>query len=135
MVEPPLCIGARFSAPRHISHEQVAAFADLVDDHAEHHDPTPGQPVVVHGLLLASLPFALTARFGYVGSKVVLESSTPAFAGTTVTTHVEVSDVTPASRLGWRVRLTFHVEDPRGRVVLSGTSDGLVPLGQEALGA
>jgi acyl dehydratase len=127
MSEAPLKAGDRLRTERRVEPAVVAAFADLVDDHAEQHHEGSGGPVVAHGLLVASLPFAVTAPYGFIGTRVELESRTPAFAGSMLTTSVDVRDVARAAGLGWRVRLAFEVRDPRGRVVLRGTSEGLIP--------
>jgi acyl dehydratase len=126
MREPPIRPGDVFTASRVISLEAVTAFGHLVDDHGPQHDGSGGQPAVVHGLLIASLPFALTARVGYIGTSMTLRSTTPAFAGSTLTTRVEVDEVTPHGGLGWRARLSLLVTDERGREVLTGESVGIV---------
>jgi acyl dehydratase len=127
MAEAPVRPGDRFTASRHITAEDVSAFGYMVDDRAEQHDASDGQPAVVHGLFLAALPFAITSKFGYLGTRVQLGSDIPAFAGSTVDVSVEVEDVETGHPLGWRVRLLFQVVDDRGRVVLDGRSEGLIP--------
>jgi acyl dehydratase len=127
MAGSPVRRGDTMTSRRLISPELVVSFGDLVGDRGEQHDSTGGQPAVVHGLLVASLPFAVMADFGFVGDQVQMSSSTPAFAGSTLITRVEITDVAPHGRCGHRVRLSFRVEDERGRSVLIGESTGVVP--------
>jgi len=111
---------------RTFTREDVAAFADLSGDRSYHHlvDEQSG-PVMVHGLLTATMPTKVGGDIDYVARTMDFEFPRPVYTGETVTCEVTIESVTEGE--GRReLDVAWDCTNEDDQRVLTGTSSGVI---------
>lgn len=111
---------------RTFSREDVAAFADLSGDRGYHHlvDEREG-PVMVHGLLTATMPTKVGGDIDYVARTMDFAFPRPVYTGEAITCEVTIESVT--EREGRRdLDVAWDCTNEDGETVLTGTSSGVI---------
>lgn len=107
--------------------EEVRAFAALSGDAgAQHVQPDATGRLMVHGLLLATLPTEVGGRLNFLARELHFTFLRPAFTGTPIVCTVTVIHREVTSK-GTRLECTFTCCDPEGNVLMEGRTKGLVP--------
>ena len=127
-MSPPadLEVGTTITTERTFTREEVATFADLSGDQGYHHlvEEQSG-PVMVHGLLTATMPTAVGGDIDYVARSMEFEFPQPVYTGERITCEVTLDSVEEGDgRTQLDTSWTCRNEDDE--VVLSGTSSGIV---------
>jgi acyl dehydratase len=119
--------GMKLEWTRAFTEDDVRRFAELSGDRGAHHIAPDAQGrLMVHGLLTATLPTKLGGDLDYVAREMTFEFLRPVYAGEAILCVGLVEEVREEPRR-WAVRFTFEAENPRGKVVLRGTSSGVIP--------
>ena len=111
---------------RTFTREDVRRFADLSGDEGDHHVAQGCDgPLVVHGLLTATLPTKFGGDIDYVARRMTFEFTRPVHTGRAITCEVTIDDVEDGED---RVEIaaSFVCTDEDGQVVLRGDTDGVV---------
>jgi 3-hydroxybutyryl-CoA dehydratase len=118
--------GQRSEWSRTFTADEILQFAELTGDRGAHHlTPDEQGRLMVHGLLTATLPTKLGGDMNYIAREMTFEFLRPVFAGEKILCVGLVEEVRAEPRR-WAVRFTFEAENERGKVVLRGTSSGVI---------
>ncbi|MBI5202250.1 MAG: dehydratase [Elusimicrobia bacterium] len=104
----------------------IERFAELSGDKGRHHLEADAQGrVMAHGLLTATLPTELGGRLDYMAQEMLFEFVGAVYAGDELecTGVVESAVKKP---LSWRLSFSFRVVNQDGKLVLKGTTAGIV---------
>jgi 3-hydroxybutyryl-CoA dehydratase len=125
-VADPVRADDTFGLERTFTEEDVAAFAEVSGDRGRHHvEPDGRGRVLVHGLLVASLPTRLGGDIHYIARTMTWEFLRPVFTGDTVRCELTIDRADPAEgRLD--IALTAVCRNQDGREVLRGDSRGVI---------
>jgi 3-hydroxybutyryl-CoA dehydratase len=119
--------GARVSVERTFTVEEVRAFAEMSGDRGVQHLDTDAQGrLMVHGLLLASLPTQVGGQLNFLARELTFEFLRPAWTGSPIRCEVVVERAEPGPR-GIRLECTWEAKDVDGQAVMRGRARGLVP--------
>lgn len=124
---PPLRVGDRSSVLRTFSPEEVRSFASMSGDlGVQHTTEDPRGRLMVHGLLVASLPTQVGGRLNFLARELTFEFLRPVWTGTPIRCEVTLTKLEP-SPSGTRLECTWRCTDPDGIEVMRGHGRGLVP--------
>ena len=119
-------VGQRSEWSRTFTADDVQAFAELTGDRGAHHvTPDEKGRLMVHGLLTATLPTKLGGDMNFIAREMNFEFLRPVYAGEKILCVGLVEEVRAEPRR-WCVSFTFEAENERGKVVLRGTSSGVI---------
>ncbi len=107
----------------------ITRFAELSGDKGRHHMAPDAQGrIMAHGLLTATLPTELGGQMDYMAQTMHFEFLGAVYAGDELEC---VGVVASAAKkpLSWRVSFTFEVRNQDGRLVLRGTTAGVILRG------
>ncbi len=114
------------SVTRTFTRAMVDQFAQLSGDNGDHHvDSGHDGRVIVHGLLVATLPTEIGGRLNYMARTMTFEFVQPTWSGDTVTCTGTIESCAPSSRGTW-ADISFFATNQHGDLVMRGTSHGLV---------
>ena len=118
--------GDTFTAVRTFTEEDVAAFAAVSGDDGRHHVTRDDRGrLVVHGLLVASVPTKIGGDIHYLAREMTWEFLRPVFTGDTVTCTVTIDRADPGDgRLN--VALTATCTNQDDTDVMRGRSRGVI---------
>ncbi|MFB6312235.1 MAG: dehydratase [Salinirussus sp.] len=86
--------GSVATVERTFTREEVAQFAELSRDHGTHHlEPDEDDRVLVHGLLLATLPTEVGGQRDVLARTMSYEFHRPVYSGQLVTCQVQTDEV------------------------------------------
>lgn len=121
--------GTTLTTERTFTRDDVARFAELSGDRGRHHlDEGAASPVMVHGLLTATLPTKLGGDIDYVARRLTFEFARPVVTGQRVTCELTVESVDEREDR-WELPTRFVCTLDDGTVVMRGSSDGVVHKG------
>jgi 3-hydroxybutyryl-CoA dehydratase len=106
--------------------EDVRAFATLSEDRAAHHvAPDAAGRLLVHGLLLATLPTQIGGSFGYLAREMRFEFLRPVFTGDRIRCEATVARVEPGAD---RIHVDFGIvcRNEHGKEVMRGSATGII---------
>jgi 3-hydroxybutyryl-CoA dehydratase len=121
--------GDTFTAVRTFTEDDVAAFAAVSGDHGRHHVTGDDRGrLMVHGLLVASVPTKIGGDIHYLAREMTWEFLRPVFTGDTVSCTVTIDRADPGDgRLN--VALTATCANQDGTEVMRGRSRGVILTG------
>lgn len=123
--------GDTFTWERTFTEEDVERFADLTGDRGRHHvlKDQRGR-LLVHGLLVASVPTKIGGDLDYVARTLRWEFLRPVFTGERISCELTVTEARPD---GGRLALAFTsvCRNPEGKDVMTGSSEGFIHIGEE----
>lgn len=118
--------GATRTVERTFTPEDVAAFADLSGDEGEHHlEPDAEGRLLVHGLLLATLPTQVGGERDVLARTMTYEFRRPVYTGERVTCEVRTADVEPRPD-GYEVRSVATCHNEAGETVMTAEYAGVI---------
>lgn len=118
--------GQTFSWQRTFTREDVEDFARLSGDAGTHHVTQDAKGrIMVHGLLTATLPTKIGGDMNYIARQMTFEFLRPVFVGDTIRVHGTVTRVSPGEAQ-LQVAVAFECRNQNGRMVLTGTSHGII---------
>ncbi len=124
---PPVEVGSTFTVERSFSVEDVTEFVRISGDSGRQHiRPDPHGRLMVHGLLVATLPTQVGGAWHFLAREITYEFLRPVWTGEVVRCVVTLTALEPGNR-GLYLRSTFECVNPAGEVVMKGTARGLVP--------
>lgn len=111
---------------RTFAESEVRGFAELTGDKGAHHvEPDEKGRLMVHGLLTATLPTKLGGDLNYIARTMTFEFLRPVYAGEPMRC-VGVVETVEARADRLNVSFRYHVENPRGKRVLEGRTEGII---------
>jgi 3-hydroxybutyryl-CoA dehydratase len=121
-----LAVGEVFSWERTFTVEDVQAFTRVSSDEGVHHtQPGADGRLLVHGLLVATLPTKIGGSFNLLARDMTFTFLRPVFTGERIRCEVEVAETEPKEgRI--RVAFAFVCRNERGEEVLTGTCRGVI---------
>jgi acyl dehydratase len=124
--EQPVRPGDTFSLERTFTEADVVSFAEVTGDRGRHHVERDDRGrLMVHGLLVASLPTKLGGDIHYIAREMWWDFLRPVFTGDTVRCELTIDRATPADgRL--EVALTAVCRNQDGKEVIRGASHGVI---------
>jgi 3-hydroxybutyryl-CoA dehydratase len=106
--------------------DEVQQFAELSKDQGYHHlVEGGGGPVMVHGLLTATMPTKVGGDMDYVAREMTFEFPRPVHTGETVTCEVTVEDVTDGEGRT-ELAASYVCTNEDDEVVLRGDTEGVI---------
>jgi len=118
--------GMRLEWTRTFTEDDVRRFAELSGDRGVHHvSPDEKGRLMVHGLLTASLPTKLGGDLDFIARTMTFEFLRPVYAGEELRCAGLIEEVRPEPRR-WAARFSFEVANARGKIVMRGTSAGVI---------
>lgn len=123
----PVREGLRRSVVHTFSAEEVRAFAEMSGDRGVQHirENAQGQ-LMVHGLLLATLPTQIGGELNFLARELTFEFLQPAWTSMAVRCEVIVTKVHPVEA-GLRLESEWECRDPKGATLMRGRGRGLIP--------
>lgn len=120
--------GDSFTVQRTFTREDVAQFADVSGDTQPRHDSAGDGPVLVHGLLTATLPTQIGGDLEVLARTMSFEFQRPVYAGDTVRCTWTTDAVDErADRYEIEARVVCdRVEDATREAVVTGSVEGLI---------
>ncbi len=127
MSEVEITVGATQVIERTFTAEEVRAFGQLSGDRGIQHEVADAQGrLMVHGLLLASLPTQVGGQFNFLARVLHFEFFRPAWTSVPVRCEATITKLEPTSR-GTRMESQWVCRDPAGEILMQGTAQGLIP--------
>ena len=124
--------GQTFSYEHTFSMRDVDTFARLSGDRGRHHvEPDAQGRVIVHGLLVCSVPTRLGAEIDYVARDSQWLFIRPIYVGRPMSARVKIVTVDVEERW-WRITMNIRIRDHEGRVAVRGESSGVILFDDEA---
>lgn len=124
---PAIQEGDRATVVRTFSVEEVRAFAELSGDvGVQHLAPDAQGRLMVHGLLVASLPTKVGGEMNFLARELTFEFLRPAWTSVPIQCEVVVTRIEPTEH-GIRLESAWECKDPDGAVLMRGRGRGLVP--------
>ena len=121
-----LLAGKRLEWSRTFTEGEVRHFAELSGDKGTHHmEPDAKGRLMAHGLLTATLPTKLGGDLNFIAGTMDFEFLRPVYAGEALACVGIVDSVVPEPRRN-RVKFSFTVTNPKGKLVLRGSSSGVI---------
>lgn len=121
-----LKVGDVFSWERTFTEEEILTFARLSGDQGRHHMQRDAQGrLMVHGLLIASVPTKIGGDLNYIAREMVIEFLHPVFAGETIHCELKITGVTPMEGYT-RVSMETACRNQHGKEVVIGRSHGII---------
>ncbi len=118
--------GQTFSWERTFTEEDVRDFARLSGDRGVHHlERGAGGRIMVHGLLTATLPTKIGGDMNYIARQMTFEFHRPVYVGDTIRVDGKVTQVAPGEGQ-LQVAVAFECRNQDGKIVLTGTSHGVI---------
>jgi 3-hydroxybutyryl-CoA dehydratase len=125
-VTTTLAAGLELTTERTFTAQLVEGFAAVSGDRGSHHTAAaPGERVIVHGLLVASLATELGGRIDFLARTMSLEFLRPVFVGDTVRCTLRITSAEPAADRT-RLQLDGAGVNQDGTVVMRVSSAGIV---------
>jgi acyl dehydratase len=118
--------GQVFTGERVFTVEEVREFTRLSQDAGVHHvEPDAQGRLLVHGLLLATMPTRIGGMLDYLARTMNFEFLRPAFTGERIRCQVTATRVEPGEG---RVQVAFEVSctNEQGKEVMRATSTGII---------
>lgn len=119
-------VGATFTATRTFTDDDVARFAEISGDRGRHHVARDERGrLIVHGLLVATVPTQIGGDLSYLARTMTWEFKKPVFTGDLVTCKLIV---TRAEKKEGKTLVEFDCvcRNQDGLEVMTGTSRGVV---------
>lgn len=118
--------GAVASVVRTFTRADVETFADVSGDEGEHHlEADEDGRVLVHGLLLATLPTQIGGERNVLARTMTFEFHRPVYTGEEITCEVRTDDVS-ARPDGYEVRSVTTCRNEAGETVMTAEYDGVI---------
>ena len=121
-----LSVGDVFRWERTFTLDDVAAFARVSNDEGAHHLlPDAEGRLLVHGLLVATLPTKIGGDFNFLARDMAYTFRRPVFTGDHIRCEVEVAETEP---LPDRVNVAFAIvcRNQHDKEVMTGTCRGTI---------
>jgi acyl dehydratase len=119
-------VGERREWSRTFTEDEIRRFADLSGDKGVHHlERDERGRLMVHGLLTATLPTKIGGDMNYIARDMRFEFLRPVYADEAIRC-VGVVDTVDAEPRRWAVSFSFEATNPRGKIVMRGTSSGVI---------
>lgn len=113
---------------RAFTETEVRAFAELSGDKGRHHLECDARGrLMVHGLLTATLPTKLGGDLNYIAGDMSFEFLRPVYVGEELLCRGKVESAVKGPRR-WAVAFSFTVLNSKGKIVLKGSTRGVVPI-------
>jgi 3-hydroxybutyryl-CoA dehydratase len=126
VAEQSVRAGETFSLERTFTEADVLSFAEVTGDRGRHHvERDERGRLMVHGLLVASLPTKLGGDIHYIAREMRWEFLRPVFTGDTVRCQLTIDRATRGDRR-LEVALTAVCRNQDGIEVIRGTSHGVI---------
>lgn len=124
---PEIREGLTRTVTRTFSVAEVRAFAELSGDRGVQHLAVDDQGrLMVHGLLIASLPTQVGGELNFLARELSFEFLKPAWTGDPVQCDVTITGTERTPR-GLRLESRWECKSPDGTVLMRGRGRGLVP--------
>jgi acyl dehydratase len=120
-----LRVGQLFTTRREIIVADIAAFAELVGDHGDHHHAESGPPMA-HGLLTVSVATRIGGDLNFVARRMDWVFLKPVWAGDTITARVTIKELTER-RSGTGVQFDVEIVNQHDEAVATGDVYGVIP--------
>ncbi len=119
--------GQEFRWERSFTDQDLEQFTQLSGDRGMHHIvPDEHGNKMIQGLLTATLPTKIGGDLNYVAREMVFDFHRPVYVGDTVTAVVTVKKVERRKADRLHVEILWECMNQDGRVVLSGSSHGVI---------
>jgi 3-hydroxybutyryl-CoA dehydratase len=124
--QPKIAVGDVLTAERAFTVEDVRAFAAISEDVGAHHvAPDPEGRLLVHGLLVATLPTRIGGSLDYLARQMVFELLRPVFTGDRIRCEATITRVEPGQgRL--EVAFTITCRNDRDKEVMRASTTGII---------
>lgn len=124
--------GETFEYTHTFSRDDVEAFARLSGDRGRHHvEPDAQGRLIVHGLLVCSVPTRLGAEIDYVARDSQWLFIRPIYVGDPMAAKVKITTVVEEERW-WRIGMDIRIRDASGKLAVRGESNGVILFDEEA---
>lgn len=122
----PFEAGTRLRWERVFTAEEVLRFAELSGDRGVHH-VAPGEAgrLMLHGLLIATMPTKLGGDLNFIARKMDFDFLSPAYTGDRLVCCGKIEAV-QERRARWKVGFSFEVTNQNGKAVMRGKSSGTI---------
>ena len=132
---PSVAVGETFTWERTFTDEEVLAFARISGDTGAHHlIRDPEGRLLVHGLLVATIPTKIGGDVDFIARAMNFEFLRPVFTGDLVRCRATVTEAEPEQR---RLRVGFDVVcvNQHSKEVLRLLATGIIRTGAPATGS
>ena len=121
-----LTVGDLFTWERTFTAEDVHAFTRISSDEGSHHvKPDAEGRLLVHGLLVATLPTKIGGSLDFLAREMNFNFLRPVFTGDPIRCEVEVAETEPLpDRVN--VALSMVCKNQLGKEVMTGTCRGII---------